>query len=92
MNGNGTRETACAGTLGQPPAIPGVSCSPPAPGVGTVWTTAHAPLERELATALGVPYEKVMPAAFIPLAFTLGTDFRPAKRIDRAEVLHWDTW
>lgn len=41
---------------------------------------------------LGVPYEKVMLAAFIPLAFTLGTDFQPAERIDRAEVLHWDTW
>ncbi|MEU4547287.1 hypothetical protein [Nonomuraea dietziae] len=31
-------------------------------------------------------------AAFIPLAFTTGTDFRPARRIDREEVLHWDRW
>ncbi|MEU2120412.1 hypothetical protein [Nocardia niwae] len=60
-------------------------------GIGTVWTTAQATLERELA-ALGVPYEKVVPTAFIPLGFTLGTGFRPAKRIDRAEVLHWGTW
>jgi hypothetical protein len=33
-----------------------------------------------------------MQAAFIPVAFTLGTDFRPARRIPREEVLHWDTW
>ncbi len=71
----------------------GVSCSPPRErGLGTVWTTAHAPLERELSAVLGVPYDKVMLAALIPLAFTLGTDFRPAKRIDRDEVLHWNHW
>lgn len=61
-------------------------------GLGTVWTTAHAPLERELARTLGVPYEKVMLAAFLPLAFTLGTDFRPADRVGRDEVLHWNGW
>ena len=61
-------------------------------GLGTVWTTAHAPLERELAEILGVPYDEVMLAAFIPLAFTLGTDFRPAKRVPRDQVLHWNQW
>jgi hypothetical protein len=33
-----------------------------------------------------------MLAAFIPLAFTLGTDFKPARRIPREHVLHWDHW
>ncbi|MGO4749932.1 nitroreductase family protein [Streptomyces sp. 2MCAF27] len=61
-------------------------------GLGTVWTTAQGPLERELAQVLGVPYEEVMLAAFIPLAFTIGTDFKPAPRIPREEVLHWDRW
>ncbi|MEV1010775.1 nitroreductase family protein [Streptomyces sp. NPDC049881] len=61
-------------------------------GLGTVWTTAQAPLERELAAALGVPYERVMLAAFLPLGFTIGTDFRPARRVPREEVLHWDRW
>jgi hypothetical protein len=59
---------------------------------GTVWTTAQGPLERELAGVLRVPYDKVMLAAFIPLAFTIGTDFRPAKRVPREQVLHWDRW
>jgi nitroreductase len=61
-------------------------------GLGTVWTTAQAPLERELAEALGVPYAEVMLAAFIPLAFSIGTDFKPARRIAREEILHWDRW
>jgi nitroreductase len=61
-------------------------------GLGTVWTTAQGPLERELAQVLRVPYDEVMLAAFIPLAFTIGTDFRPAKRVPRDQVLHWDRW
>ena len=61
-------------------------------GLGTVWTTAHAPLEHELAAVLGVPYDNVMLAALIPLAFTIGTDFHPAKRIGRDRVLHWNKW
>ncbi|MCM3885514.1 nitroreductase family protein [Frankia sp. R82] len=61
-------------------------------GLGTVWTTAQGPLEREMAQILGVPYDEVMLAAFIPLAFTLGTDFRPALRIPRDQVLHRDRW
>lgn len=57
-----------------------------------MWTTAQAPLERELAAILGVPYDKVMLVAFLPLAFTHGTDFRPAVRVPREEVLHWQGW
>jgi nitroreductase len=61
-------------------------------GLGTVWTTAQAPLEHELTAVLGVPHDDIMLAALIPLAFTIGTDFRPAKRISRDQVLHWNKW
>ena len=61
-------------------------------GLGTVWTTAQGPLEHELAQVLGVPYDEIMLAAFIPLAFTIGTTFRPAKRVPREQVLHWNKW
>ncbi|MEV5573307.1 nitroreductase family protein [Spirillospora sp. NPDC052269] len=61
-------------------------------GLGTTWTTAQGPLERELAATLGVPYDEVMLAAFIPLAYTIGTDFKPAPRVPRDQVLHWDRW
>ncbi|MFI6907859.1 nitroreductase family protein [Nonomuraea sp. NPDC050394] len=74
------------------PAVWSFMLAARARGLGTVWTTAQGPLERELAQVLGVPYEKVMLAAFIPLAFTLGTDFKPAPRIPREEVLHWERW
>ncbi|MFG1709731.1 nitroreductase family protein [Nonomuraea sp. M3C6] len=74
------------------PAVWSFMLAARARGLGTVWTTAQGPLERELAKVLGVPYEEVMLAAFIPLAFTLGTDFKPAPRIPRKEVLHWERW
>ncbi|MEV0236384.1 nitroreductase family protein [Nonomuraea sp. NPDC050786] len=84
---------AQAGTWGSIlPAVWSFMLAARARGLGTVWTTAQAPLERELAKVLGVPYEEVMLAAFIPLAFTLGTDFKPAPRIPREKVLHWDRW
>jgi nitroreductase len=74
------------------PAVWSFMLAARARGLGTVWTTAQGPLERELAQVLGVPYDEIMLAAFIPLAFTIGTDFRPARRIPHEEVLHWDHW
>lgn len=74
------------------PAVWSFMLAARARGLGTVWTTAQGPLEREMAQILGVPYDEVMLAAFIPLAFTLGTDFRPAPRIPRDQVLHRDRW
>ncbi|MEV5754360.1 nitroreductase family protein [Actinoallomurus sp. NPDC052308] len=74
------------------PAVWSFMLAARARGLGTVWTTAQGPRERELAKALGVPSDEVMLAAFIPLAYTIGTDFKPARRIPRDEVLHWNHW
>ncbi|MFF8811740.1 nitroreductase family protein [Streptomyces pactum] len=74
------------------PAVWSFMLAARARGLGTTWTTAQGPLERELAEVLGVPYDDIMLAAFIPLAYTIGTDFRPARRIPREQVLHWDRW
>jgi hypothetical protein len=49
-------------------------------GLGTVWTTFHLRHEREAAELLGIPFETVMQAALIPVAYGVGTDFRPAAR------------
>ncbi|GAB0105708.1 nitroreductase family protein [Nocardia sp. JMUB6875] len=82
-----------AGTWGSIlPAVWSFMLAARARGLGTVWTTAHAPLERELSAILGVPYDDVMLAAFLPLAYTLGTDFKPAVRVPRDRVLHWQRW
>jgi nitroreductase len=61
-------------------------------GLGTVLTTGNMAVEREVAELLGIPYDKVMQAAVIPVAHTIGTVFRPAPRIAVDEVLHWDKW
>jgi nitroreductase len=61
-------------------------------GLGTAWTTFHLQHEREAAELLGIPYDEVMQAALVPVAYTLGTDFRPAWRAPLETVVHWDTW
>lgn len=61
-------------------------------GLGTVWTTLHLPYEREAAEVLGIPYDDVMQAALIPLAYTKGTDFKPAPRAPLDSIVHWNEW
>lgn len=61
-------------------------------GLGTVWTTFHLRHEREAAEILGIPYEKVMQAALLPVAYTIGTDFKPAARKPLDTMVHWDRW
>ena len=61
-------------------------------GLGTVWTTLHLPHEREAAEVLGIPYDAIMQTALIPVAYTLGTDFRPGRREPLDRTVHWDTW
>ena len=61
-------------------------------GLGTCWTTFHLAHEREAAELLGIPYDDVMQAALIPVAYTLGTDFKPAVRAPLDSMVHWDRW
>jgi nitroreductase len=61
-------------------------------GLGTAWTTFHLRFEREAAELLGIPYDEVMQAALIPVAHTLGTDFKPARRAPLERILHWERW
>jgi nitroreductase len=61
-------------------------------GLGGVWTTFHLRHEREAAELLGIPYERVMQAALIPVAYTVGTDFKPGPRRPFDTLVHWDRW
>lgn len=61
-------------------------------GLGTAWTTLHLPYEKEAAEVLGIPYDRITQTSLIPVAYTLGTDFAPAKREPLDTVLHWDKW
>src|SRR6266700_3823779 len=49
-------------------------------GLGTVLTTIHLIYEREAAEILGIPYEQIMQTALIPVAYTVGTKFKPGAR------------
>jgi len=61
-------------------------------GLGTCWTTFHLVHEREAAELIGIPYDEVMQAALIPVAYTIGTEFRPGRRKPLDTIVHWDAW
>ena len=60
-------------------------------GLGSCWTTAHLHREREMAALLGIPASHTQ-AGLFPVAYTLGTDFKPAWRRPVAEVLAWNSY
>jgi len=51
----------------------------------------NVPKEREVAELLGIP-DTVTQAALFPVAYTIGTDFRPASRPPAETVTFWNTW
>lgn len=61
-------------------------------GLGTAWTTVHLMMEQQVADVLGIPFESVQQVCLSPLAFTQGTDFKPAKRPPADSIIHWDAW
>ena len=60
-------------------------------GLGSVWTTLHLAKEREVAQLLGIP-ATVTQIALFPVAYTVGTDFKPAKRPPVETITSWNTW
>jgi len=60
-------------------------------GLGSVWTTMHLAKEREVGEVLGIP-ETATQAALFPVAYTIGTDFRPAARPPAETITFWNTW
>jgi len=60
-------------------------------GLGSAWTTLHLRKEKEAAALLGIP-EDVTQVALLPVAYTKGTDFRPADRPPLEGISFWDSW
>jgi nitroreductase len=60
-------------------------------GLGTCWTTLHLIFEQQSNELLGLP-DNVMQGALIPVAHTLGTDFKPGPRRDLDPIIHYDGW
>jgi nitroreductase len=62
--------------------------------LGSAWTTLHLINggDQQAAELLGIPHETYSQAGLFPIAYTQGTDFKPASRLPAAQVSHWDAW
>ena len=60
-------------------------------GLGTALTTLHLMHEKEAAQILGLP-DNVMQVALLPVAYTLGMDFKRAERPPVSTITHWNKW
>ncbi len=61
-------------------------------GLGTAWTSLHLRYEQEVADIVGIPFDKITQCGLTPLAYTIGTDFKPAQRLDTEKLVHWNSW
>ena len=60
-------------------------------GLGSVWTTLHLFKEADVSALLGIP-DNMTQVALFPVAYTVGTEFKPGKRKPLDTMVHWDTW
>lgn len=60
-------------------------------GLGTAWTTMILGKRKELAEVLGIP-PGVTPIVLLPVAWTIGTDFKPTARRPASQVTWFDHW
>lgn len=61
-------------------------------GLGSTWTTMTCRRSTEVAELLGVPNDSYTQIGMFPVAYTIGTDFKPAARLDPSSVIHWNSW
>lgn len=60
-------------------------------GLGSVLATAIAHRAGELSEVLELP-EGTHPITLVPVAHTVGLDFKPARREPLSTILRWDRW
>ena len=60
-------------------------------GLGCAWTTVHLGRGKEVADLLGIP-DGVTQVVLLPVAWTIGTDFKPALRRPASEITWFDQW
>jgi nitroreductase len=61
-------------------------------GMGSAWTTAHLHREAEMADLLGIPFEETTQVGLFPVAHTIGTDFKVARRTLAESIVSWNGW
>ncbi len=72
------------------PAVWSFCLAARARGLGTAWTTLHLFAEEEAAKIIGIDHTKWTQVGLFPVAYTLGTDFKPAPRLDAAGLVQWN--
>lgn len=60
-------------------------------GLGSTITTLHLLQAQKAAEVLGLP-DNVQQCALLPVAYTKGTDFKPAERPGPETITHWNRW
>jgi nitroreductase/uncharacterized protein YndB with AHSA1/START domain len=60
-------------------------------GLGSAWTTLHLRKAGEFAELLGIP-DGVTQVVLLPVAWTIGTEFKPASRRPASEIVWFDRW
>ena len=48
--------------------------------------------EEQVAEILEIPFDQITQAGLSPVAYTKGTDFKPARRKPLNQVLHENIW
>lgn len=61
-------------------------------GLGSAWTTMTCRREADVAAVVGVDHTAYTHVGMFPIAYTIGTEFKPAPRIDLRPIIHWNTW
>lgn len=61
-------------------------------GLGTCWTTVHLQRESDVAEVLGIPFSEIQQVALSPVAYTVGTDFKPGRRKPDSAFVHFNGW
>ncbi len=90
--GEGVPSAMAAGFFGSIyPAVWSFQLALRSRGLGTVLTTMHLAHEAEAAKLLGIP-EDVTQCGLLPVAYTVGDDFKPAERRPPEHITYWNGW
>ena len=60
-------------------------------GLGSTLTTLHLLQAARAAEILGLP-DNIQQVAMLPVAYTVGTDFKRAERPRPETITHWNGW
>ena len=90
--GEANHGTAWAGLFGSIfPAVWSFQLALRARGLGSCITTLHLRHADEVQRLLGIP-DDMLQVALLPVAYTVGTEFKAAARHALDDAVHWERW